>query len=84
MALHQIASYGDSDSESSDTEITQKTEKRKQIVSILPRKRTAQESSVKEHVKIILPQLEVSNYIYIYIHVYIYMPCHVMYVVLVQ
>ena len=46
--------YGDSDSESSDTEIIQKTEKRKQIVSILPRKRTAQESSVKEHVKIIL------------------------------
>ena len=73
MALHQIASYGDSDSESSDTEITQKTEKRKQIVSILPRKRTAQESSVKEHVKIILPQLEVSNYL-----------CYVMYVVLAQ
>ena len=73
MALHQIASYGDSDSESSDTEIIQKTEKRKQIVSILPRKRTAQESSVKEHVKIILPQLEVSNYL-----------CYVMYVVLVS
>ena len=73
MALHQIASYGDSDSESSGTEITQKTEKRKQIVSILPRKRTAQESSVKEHVKIILPQLEVSNYL-----------CYVMYVVLAQ